>query len=205
MREETSNDKIDFNKGDGLVPVIIQHYKTNTVLMLGYMNEEALQKTKEIGKATFFSRSKKRLWTKGETSGNHLIVKDILVDCDKDTILIKADPIGPTCHTGSDTCFNEVIDSNNDFLYQLEKIIADRKNNPTDKSYTASLFKKGINKIAQKVGEEATEVVIEAMDNNIELLKEESSDLLYHLLVLLAEKKISLNEISDVLRKRHSK
>ena len=205
MREETSNDKIDFNKGNGLVPVIIQHYKTNTVLMLGYMNEEALQKTKEIGKATFFSRSKKRLWTKGETSGNHLIVKDILVDCDKDTILIKADPIGPTCHTGSDTCFNEVIDSNNDFLYQLEKIIADRKNNPTDKSYTASLFKKGINKIAQKVGEEATEVVIEAMDNNIELLKEESSDLLYHLLVLLAEKKISLNEISDVLRKRHSK
>ncbi len=205
MREETSNDKIDFNKGDGLVPVIIQHYKTNTVLMLGYMNEEALQKTKEIGKATFFSRSKKRLWTKGETSGNHLIVKDILIDCDKDTILIKADPIGPTCHTGSDTCFNEVIDSNNNFLYQLEKIIADRKNNPTDKSYTASLFKKGINKIAQKVGEEATEVVIEAMDNNIELLKEESSDLLYHLLVLLAEKKISLNEISEVLRKRHSK
>ena len=205
MREETSNDKIDFIKGDGLVPVIIQHYKTNTVLMLGYMNEEALQKTKEIGKATFFSRSKKRLWTKGETSGNYLIVKDILSDCDKDTILIKANPIGPTCHTGSDTCFNEVIDSNNDFLYQLEKIIADRKNNPTDKSYTASLFKKGINKIAQKVGEEATEVVIEAMDNNIELLKEESSDLLYHLLVLLAEKKISLHEISEVLRKRHSK
>jgi len=197
--------KIDFEKGNGLVPVIIQHYQTNTVLMLGYMNKEALEETKEIGKATFFSRSKNRLWTKGETSGNHLIVKDILIDCDQDTILIKADPIGPTCHTGSDTCFNEVVKPNDDFLYQLEEIIADRKNNPTDKSYTASLFQKGINKIAQKVGEEATEVVIEAMDNNKELLKEETSDLLYHLLVLLAEKEIPLSEISTVLRKRHSK
>ena len=197
--------KIDFEKGNGLVPVIIQHYQTNTVLMLGYMNKEALEETKEIGKATFFSRSKNRLWTKGETSGNHLIVKDILIDCDQDTILIKADPIGPTCHTGSDTCFNEVVKPNDDFLYQLEEIIADRKNNPTDKSYTASLFQKGINKIAQKVGEEATEVVIEAMDNNRELLKEETSDLLYHLLVLLAEKEIPLSEISEVLRKRHAK
>lgn len=196
---------IDFEKGNGLVPVIIQHYKTNTVLMLGYMNEEALQKTKELGKATFFSRSKNRLWTKGETSGNHLIVKDILIDCDQDTILIKADPIGPTCHAGSDTCFNEIIKSNDDFFYQLEEIILDRKNNPTDKSYTSSLFQKGINKIAQKVGEEATEVVIEAMDNNKDLLKEETSDLLYHLLVLLAEKDITLSEISEVLRKRHLK
>ncbi len=196
---------IDFKKGNGLVPVIIQHYQTNTVLMLGYMNEEALQKTKEIGKATFFSRSKNRLWTKGETSGNHLIVKDILIDCDQDTILIKADPIGPTCHTGNDTCFNEVVKENNDFLYQLEEIILDRKNNPSEKSYTNSLFQKGINKIAQKVGEEATEVVIEAMDDNNELLKEETSDLLYHLLVLLAEKNISLNEISEVLRNRHTK
>ncbi len=196
---------IDFEKGNGLVPVIIQHYQTNTVLMLGYMNEEALQKTKEIGKATFFSRSKNRLWTKGETSGNHLIVKDILIDCDQDTILIKADPIGPTCHTGNDTCFNEVVKQNNDFLYQLEEIILDRKNNPSEKSYTNSLFQKGINKIAQKVGEEATEVVIEAMDDNNELLKEETSDLLYHLLVLLAEKNISLNEISEVLRNRHTK
>ncbi len=196
---------IDFNKSDGLVPVIVQHYKTNTVLMLGYMNEEALEKTKELGKATFFSRSKNRLWTKGETSGNFLIVKDILIDCDQDTILIKADPQGPTCHTGSDTCFNEVVKSNDDFLYQLEEIISDRKNNPTEKSYTASLFQKGINTIAQKVGEEATEVVIDAIDNNRERLKEETADLLYHLLVLLAEKNISLNEISEVLRKRHSK
>ncbi|MDA3860455.1 MAG: bifunctional phosphoribosyl-AMP cyclohydrolase/phosphoribosyl-ATP diphosphatase HisIE [Melioribacteraceae bacterium] len=205
MIQTTDFSNIDFEKGDGLVPTIIQHYETNRVLMLGYMNDEALQKTSELGKATFFSRSKKRLWTKGESSGNFLIVKDILIDCDQDTILIKAEPIGPTCHTGSNTCFNETIKSNDDFLYQLEEIISERKNNPSDNSYTASLFKKGINKIAQKVGEEATEVVIEAMDNNIELLKEETSDLLYHLLVLLAEKNISLNEISDVLRKRHSK
>ncbi len=196
---------IDFEKGNGLVPVIIQHFQTNTVLMLGYMNEEALKKTEEIGKATFFSRSKNRLWTKGETSGNHLIVKDILIDCDQDTILIKANPIGPTCHTGNDTCFNEVLKQSDDFLYKLEEIILDRKNNPSEKSYTNSLFNKGINKIAQKVGEEATEVVIEGMDNNRELLKEETSDLIYHLLVLLAEKEISLTEISEVLRKRHSK
>lgn len=205
MKFAFENSTIDFEKGNGLVPVIIQHYKTNTVLMLGYMNEEAFQKTKELGKATFYSRSKKRLWTKGETSGNFLTVKDILIDCDQDTILIKADPIGPTCHTGNDTCFNETANEENDFIYRLEHIISDRKNNPTDESYTASLFKKGINKIAQKVGEEATEVVIEAMDNNNNLLKEETSDLIYHLLVLLAEKNISLNEISDVLRKRHSK
>ncbi len=196
---------IDFKKGNGLVPTIVQHYKTNTVLMLGYMNEEALQKTKDLKKVTFFSRSKKQLWTKGETSGNFLIVKKILIDCDQDTVLIKADPVGPTCHTGADTCFNETVKTNNDFLYQLEEIISDRKSNPTDNSYTASLFQKGINKIAQKVGEEATEVVIEAMANNRELLKEETSDLLYHLLVLLAEKQISLSEINDVLRKRHSK
>ena len=196
---------IDFNKSNGLVPVIVQHYKTNTVLMLGYMNEEAFEKTKELGKATFFSRSKNRLWTKGETSANFLIVKDILIDCDQDTILIKADPQGPTCHTGSDTCFNEVVKSSDNFLYQLEKIISDRKNNPTEKSYTASLFQKGINKIAQKVGEEATEVVIDAIDNNRERLKEETADLLYHLFVLLAEKDISLYEISEVLRNRHSK
>ena len=196
---------IDFNKSNGLVPVIVQHYKTNTVLMLGYMNEEAFEKTKELGKATFFSRSKNRLWTKGETSANFLIVKDILIDCDQDTILIKADPQGPTCHTGNDTCFNEVVKSNDDFLYQLEEIISDRKNNPTEKSYTASLFQKGINKIAQKIGEEATEVIIEAIDNNRERLKEETADLLYHLIVLLSEKDISLYEISEVLRNRHSK
>lgn len=196
---------VDFTKGNGLVPAIVQDQKSNKVLMLGYMNEEALEETKKLGKATFFSRSKNRLWTKGETSGNYLIVKDILIDCDQDTILIKADPQGPTCHTGNDTCFNEEVKSNNDFLYQLEEIISDRKNNPTDESYTASLFKKGINKIAQKVGEEATEVVIDAMDNNRERLKEETSDLLYHLLVLLAEKEISLDEISEVLKLRHLK
>ena len=195
---------IDFSKGDGLVPTIVQDNKTNTVLMLGYMNKEAYDKTKKIGKVTFFSRSKNRLWTKGETSGNYLIVKNILIDCDKDTILIKANPIGPTCHTGNDTCFNESISQNNDFLYQLEKIILDRKNNPTEKSYTASLFKSGINRIAQKVGEEATEVVIDAIDDNKERLKEEASDLLYHLLVLLTEKNISLNEINDILKMRHS-
>ncbi len=205
MRRLDEDQKIDFTKGDGLVPVIVQHYITNTVLMLGYMNEEALEKTKKLGKATFFSRSKNRLWTKGETSSNFLIVKDILVDCDQDTILIKADPQGPTCHTGSDTCFDEIVNLKDDFLYQLENIIYDRKNNPTEKSYTASLFKKGINKIAQKVGEEATEVVIDAIDNNSERLKEETADLLYHLLVLLAEKNISLNEISEVLRNRHVK
>ena len=194
---------VDFQKGNGLVPAIIQHYKTNNILMLGYMNEEALLKTKELGKATFFSRSKKRLWTKGESSGNYLIVKDILFDCDQDTVLIKAKPLGPTCHTGSETCFNEVIKPNDDFIYQLEEIIADRKNNPTDESYTVSLFKEGINRITQKVGEEAIEVVIEGIDNNIERLKEETADLIYHLLVLLAEKEISLSDISDVLRKRH--
>ena len=173
--------------------------------MLGYMNEEALTKTEEIGKVTFFSRSKNRLWTKGETSMNYLMVKDIIEDCDCDTLLIKAEPQGPTCHTGADTCFNELNTQQNDFLFQLEKIISDRKKNPSEKSYTASLFEAGINKIAQKVGEEATEVVIDAMDNNRERLKEETADLLYHLLVLLAEKGISLTEVSELLEKRHTK
>lgn len=197
--------KVNFEKGNGLVPAIVQDYKSNKVLMLGYMNEEALTKTREIGKVTFFSRSKNRLWTKGETSENYLVVKDILIDCDNDTILIKAEPHGPTCHTGADTCFNEVNKSEADFLYKLENIISERKQDPTAKSYTASLFKEGINKIAQKVGEEATEVVIEAMDNNHERLKEETADLLYHLLVLLAEKDIHLAEISTLLAKRHTK
>lgn len=196
---------VNFEKGNGLLPSIIQDDKTNKVLMLGYMNEEALTKTKEIGKVTFFSRSKNRLWTKGETSENYLLVKDIKMDCDQDTILIKATPKGPTCHTGTDTCFNEVNTLQSDFLFQLEKIISDRKENPSEKSYTSSLFKSGINKIAQKVGEEATEVVIDAMDNNRERLKEETADLLYHLLVLLAEKEIQLSEVSELLEKRHTK
>ena len=196
---------IDFSKGKGLVPAIVQDYKSGIILMLGYVNKESLEKTIKIGKATFYSRSKNRIWTKGETSGNYLIVKDILTDCDNDTILIKADPLGPTCHAGNDTCFNESLTLKNDFLYQLEGIIKERKNHRTENSYTTALFEKGINKIAQKVGEEATEVVIDAINNNINRLKEETADLLYHLLVLLAEKEITLNEINELLAKRHDK
>jgi len=195
--------KIDFEKGNGLVPAIVQDSKTNKVLMLGYMNSDAYEKTKAEGKATFFSRSKNRLWTKGETSGNYLNVEQMLVDCDSDTLLIKATPEGPTCHTGEDTCFKEDNSAGDNFLINLEKIIQDRKDNPSEKSYTTSLFKEGINKIAQKVGEEATEVVIDAVADNKERLKEESADLLYHLLVLLAEKEIGLNDVINVLENRH--
>ena len=195
--------KPDFTKSsDGLIPVIIQDNITNLVLMLGYMNQEAFDKTQQEKRITFFSRSKNRLWTKGEESGNFLNVNSLLIDCDNDTILIKATPAGPTCHTGADTCFNEKNDSLN-FLTELETIIRDRKNNPTDKSYTASLFAKGINKIAQKVGEEAVEVVIEAKDNNDDLFKGEAADLLFHYLILLQAKNFSLNDIINVLKSRH--
>ncbi|MBA4239709.1 MAG: bifunctional phosphoribosyl-AMP cyclohydrolase/phosphoribosyl-ATP diphosphatase [Sphingobacteriaceae bacterium] len=195
--------KPDFTKSsDGLIPVIIQDNITNVVLMLGYMNQEAFDKTQQEKRVTFFSRSKNRLWTKGEESGNFLNVNSLLIDCDNDTILIKATPAGPTCHTGSDTCFNEKNSSLN-FLTELETIIRDRKNNPTDKSYTASLFAKGINKIAQKVGEEAVEVVIEAKDNNDDLFKGEAADLLFHYLILLQAKNFSLNDIINVLKSRH--
>ena len=195
--------KPDFTKSpDGLIPVIIQDNITNVVLMLGYMNQEAFDKTQQENRVTFFSRSKNRLWTKGEESGNFLDVNSLLIDCDQDTILIKATPAGPTCHTGSDTCFNEKNISPN-FLIQLETIIRDRKNNPTDKSYTASLFAKGINKIAQKVGEEAVEVIIEAKDNNDELFKGEAADLLFHYLILLQAKNFTLNDIIQVLKDRH--
>jgi phosphoribosyl-ATP pyrophosphohydrolase/phosphoribosyl-AMP cyclohydrolase len=195
--------KPDFTKSpDGLIPVIIQDNITNVVLMLGYMNQEAFDKTQQEKRVTFFSRSKNRLWTKGEESGNFLDVNSLLIDCDQDTILIKATPTGPTCHTGSDTCFNEKNISPN-FLIELETIIRDRKNNPTDKSYTASLFAKGINKIAQKVGEEAVEVVIEAKDNNDELFKGEAADLLFHYLILLQAKNFTLNDIIQVLKDRH--
>ncbi|GEP89960.1 phosphoribosyl-ATP pyrophosphatase /phosphoribosyl-AMP cyclohydrolase [Chitinophaga terrae (ex Kim and Jung 2007)] len=195
--------QIDFQKSaDGLVPAIIQDDKTGKVLMLGFMNQEALEKTMLESKVTFFSRTKNRLWTKGETSGNFLIVKDLKVDCDQDTILIKASPVGPVCHTGADTCWDEQNVSN-DFLYTLEGIIADRKNNPSEKSYTASLFAKGINKIAQKVGEEAVEVVIEAKDNNDELFLNESADLLFHYLILLQAKGFQLSDVINVLQKRH--
>jgi phosphoribosyl-ATP pyrophosphohydrolase/phosphoribosyl-AMP cyclohydrolase len=193
----------DFTKSlDGLIPVIIQDNITNVVLMLGYMNQEAFEKTQQEKRVTFFSRSKNRLWTKGEESGNFLNVNNLLIDCDNDTLLIKATPAGPTCHTGADTCFNEKNASTN-FLTELETIIRDRKNNPTDKSYTASLFAKGINKIAQKVGEEAVEVVIEAKDNNDDLFKGEAADLLFHYLILLQAKNFTLNDIINVLKSRH--
>ena len=197
--------KPDFSKSnDGLIPVIVQDDQTARVLMLGYMNEEAFVKTQKEKRVTFYSRSKKRLWTKGEESGNFLEVKTILIDCDDDTLLIKAVPLGPVCHTGADTCFQEKNVSA-DFLQVLENIIVDRKSNPSETSYTTSLFKKGINKIAQKVGEEAVELVIEAKDNNIDLFKNEAADLLYHYLILLAAKNTSLHDIKQVLIERHSK
>lgn len=194
--------QIDFSKyTDGLVPVIIQDAVTGKVLMLGFMNEEALAQTKQESRVTFFSRSKQRLWTKGETSGNFLLVKEILTDCDNDTLLIKAIPIGPVCHTGTDTCFNE---KNSGFsLQRLETIIKDRKNNPSDGSYTSSLFAKGINKIAQKVGEEAVELVIESKDNDPDKFIGEAADLLYHYLVLLAAKGYSLEDVETILAQRH--
>jgi phosphoribosyl-ATP pyrophosphohydrolase/phosphoribosyl-AMP cyclohydrolase len=194
---------IDFKKDNRLVPVIIQDNQTLQVLMLGYMNEEALNKTRQEGKVTFFSRSKNRLWTKGETSGNFLLVNDIKEDCDNDTILIKATPIGPTCHTGSVSCFNE--DTSKGFLYQLEKTIAERIDSNDEESYTNKLYKRGINKVAQKVGEEAVELVIESKDNNDELFKNEAADLLYHLLILLKAKKIQLQDIEAVLKSRIKK
>lgn len=196
---------LDFQKSpDGLLPTVVQDSATGKVLMLGYMNAEALEKTKAEQKVTFFSRSKQRLWTKGETSDNFLHVQDILTDCDGDTILIKAVPAGPTCHTGADTCFDEVNVGQAQFLNYLQKqIIRDRKNNPSDASYTTSLFNKGVNKIAQKVGEEAIEVVIEAKDTNDDLFKGEVADLLFHLLVLLEHKNIDLDEVIGVLRSRH--
>ena len=191
---------IDFSKTNGLVPVIIQNYQNHQVLMLGYMNEEAFSKTQSEGKVTFFSRSKNRLWTKGETSGNFLIVKEILVDCDNDTILIKADPIGPTCHTGSTTCFKE--ETAKGFLYELQQTIAQRIDENDVDSYTNKLFRKGINKVAQKVGEEAVELVIEAKDDNEDLFKNEAADLLYHLLILLKTKNVKLEDIELVLKNR---
>ncbi len=196
---------VDFNKMDGLVPAIVQDALTGKILMQGYMNEEALEKTKETGMVTFFSRSKNRLWTKGETSGNFMELVSILVDCDGDAFLIKANPKGPVCHTGADTCFAEFNDSKTGFIDQLRAIIKDRKNNPSEKSYTASLFAKGINKIAQKVGEEAVEIVIEAKDDNKELFLGEAADLLFHYLILLEAKGYELDEVMQVLIDRHKK
>lgn len=194
---------IDFEKAGGLVPAIVQDYRSKEVLMLGYMNENALAATRDSGKVTFFSRSKQRLWTKGETSGNFLFVKEIKVDCDNDTLLIKADPAGPVCHTGADTCFGEENRSKTAFIDRLRATIKDRKNNPTSSSYTASLFEKGINKVAQKVGEEAVEIVIEAKDDNKELFLGEAADLLFHYLILLEAKGYELDEVMEVLMDRH--
>jgi phosphoribosyl-ATP pyrophosphohydrolase/phosphoribosyl-AMP cyclohydrolase len=195
--------KINFSKLDGLVPCVVQDANTLKVLMLGFMNEEAYQKTIREKRVTFYSRSKKRLWMKGETSGNTLDLLEILIDCDQDTLLIKVKPKGPTCHTGADTCFNEKNDGWN--LNSLQSIISDRKVHPKKGSYTTSLFESGINKIAQKVGEEAVELVIEAKDNSKDLFLNEASDLMYHYLVLLTEKGCSLNDVITILNRRHAK
>lgn len=194
---------IDFKKGNGLVPVIVQDNMTMQVLMLGFMNAEALSKTEQEGRVTFFSRSRKKLWTKGETSGNYLYVKEIRADCDSDSLLILANPAGPVCHTGSISCFGQ--DTARGFLYKLEEIVSQRIDNETEGSYTNKVFSKGINKIAQKVGEEAVELIIEAKDNNDDLFKNEAADLLYHLLILLKAKSVSLTDIEKVLTERHRK
>ena len=192
---------IDFNKAEnGLVPVIIQHKNTLQVLMLGYMNEAALFKTQKEQRVTFFSRSKNRLWTKGEESGNFLEVKDLLLDCDNDTILIKAIPLGPTCHKGSTSCFNEQTAKG--YIYELEATINQRIDNDDKNSYTNQLYKKGINKVAQKVGEEAIELVIEAKDNDGDLFKNEAADLMYHYLILLKAKGFNVNDVEQVLKER---
>ena len=196
--------KPNFNKNqDNLLPAIIQDSETKTVLMLGYMNQEAYNKTLETNKVTFYSRSKKRLWTKGEESGNFLELKSIKLDCDNDTFLIQAKPFGPTCHNGTATCWAENNNSNYGFLSNLETIIEDRKNNSSDESYVASLFKKGINKMAQKVGEEAIEMVIEAKDNDDNLFLNESADLLFHYLILLQAKGFKLNNVVEILKSRN--
>lgn len=192
---------IDFSKSDGLVPVIIQDEQTLEVLMLGYMNEEAYKKTQVEGKVTFFSRSKNRLWTKGEESGNFLYVKNISLDCDQDTLLIKAEPVGPTCHTGSRSCFKTSYNQN--FIFKLEEIVSDRYKSPVEGSYVNKLRSKGLNKIAQKVGEEGVETVIAALNETEQDFINESSDLLFHLLVLLREKNITLETIAKNLENRH--
>lgn len=198
---------IDFSKDkNGLVPAIIQDAVTKNVLMLGYMNEEAFVKTRETGKVTFFSRSKQRLWTKGEESGNFLHLIDMKIDCDNDTLLVYVNPQGPTCHKGTDTCWGEKNSSDAAFLNQLEEVITDRRlNTKNEKSYVASLFRSGINKIAQKVGEEAVEVVIESKDDNDDLFLNESADLLFHYLILLQAKGFKLEDVTDILRTRHDK
>lgn len=196
-------ESLDFDKGNGLIPAIIQDQLSGQILMLGYMNHSALERTFDSGRVTFYSRSKQRLWTKGESSGNFLALKHVETDCDHDTLLIRVDPIGPVCHTGSSTCFRDSNEQEFSFLHYLEQIIQNRKSQPSEKSYTSKLFAKGLNKIVQKFGEEAVETLIEAKDENKDLFINESADLLYHFLVLLAAKDIHLNEILDVLKGRH--
>ena len=201
---KSSSINIDYSKYyDGLVPAIVQDDSTGTVLMLGFMNKEAFEKTIELKKVTFYSRSKKRLWTKGEESGNFLHLSDVLVDCDNDALLIKAKPHGPVCHTGADTCWSEV--NRKDFLYQLEEVIEQRKSGGDENSYVRKMFGKGLNKIAQKVGEEAVEMVIESKDSNPDLFLGEAADLLFHYLLLLNAKGYNLQNVVDVLEKRHAK
>lgn len=200
---------LDFTKQGGLIPAIIQDAVTRRVLMLGYMNEESLKLTRDRGLVTFWSRSREKLWTKGETSGNYLQVREIIEDCDHDTLLIKAVPTGPVCHTGSDTCFSEANDpeqvSSSEFLFYLEEVIHDRRDFPQEGSYTNHLFSRGLNKIAQKVGEEAVELIIESKDENKSLFLGEAADLMYHFLVLLAQKDVQLSEVIEVLKGRHSR
>lgn len=195
--------KVDFAKMGGLVPAIIQDYSTSKVLMLGFMNEEALRKTEETGKVTFFSRTKNRLWTKGEESGNFLNVVSMAIDCDQDTLLIKVNPVGPVCHTGSDTCFNEKNEEDIMFIKQLQDFITKRHEEMPAGSYTTSLFQEGINRMAQKVGEEAVETVIEATNGTNERLIYEASDLIYHLIVLLTSKGYRFEDLARELKKRH--
>ena len=193
---------LDFNKNkDGLVPAIIQDYKTHKVLMLGYLNKESSSLTLSTGVVHFYSRTKQRIWKKGEESGNELKVVSLKEDCDNDTLLIKVNPVGPVCHKGDDTCFED-SNMSDDFIITLENIIQDRKNNPSDSSYVSSLFKKGTNKIAQKVGEEAVELVIEAKDDNDDLFLNESADLMFHYLILLQEKGFKMKDVVKILRER---
>lgn len=194
--------ELDFEKTGGLIPAVVQDVKTNQVMMVGYMNEEAIQKTRDEKRVTFYSRSKDRLWTKGETSGNFIDLVDIKVDCDNDTLLVLGHPNGPVCHTGDDTCFGETR-TEKFTLKTLERVIQKRKENPSPDSYTSKLFASGTPKIAQKVGEEAVESLIEAMKGDKERLREETADLLYHLLVMLADSDVTLNEVLEVLQKRH--
>ena len=204
MDVESIIGKIDFKKVDGLCPAIVQDFNTKQVLMLGYMNAEAIRSSVASGKVTFYSRSKERLWTKGETSENYLLLHNIQLDCDNDALLVYATPQGPTCHTGTDTCWGgENTADSVSFLNKLENIIENRRGNPQEGSYTTHLFNKGINKIAQKVGEEAVEVVIEAKDDNEELFLGEAADLMFHYLVLLQAKGKKLDDVIKVLQERH--